>query len=150
LIVKKCLTFICHLLGESKYSKVVKTSKNQAMKSEAKTVDEYLTQVPEKRVAAIKKLRQLCLENLPEHEESMVYKMPSYKRNDQVEVAFASQKQHISVYILIHDVMLNNQDRLKGLNHGKGCIRYSNPDKIDYQLITDLLKQTLESDSSIC
>lgn len=120
------------------------------MKSEAKTVDDYIAQIPEKRVSALKKLRQLCLEKLPEHMESMVYKMPSYKRNDQVEVAFASQKQHICVYILKHDVMLQNKDRLKGLNHGKGCIRYSNPDKIDYQLITDLLKQTAVSDSSIC
>jgi uncharacterized protein YdhG (YjbR/CyaY superfamily) len=120
------------------------------MKSEAKTVEDYLSQIPEKKVSALKKLRNLCLKHLPDHEESLVYKMPSYKRNDQVEVAFASQKQHICVYILKHDVMLHNKDRLMGLNHGKGCIRYSNPDKIDYQLITDLLKQTVESDSSIC
>ncbi|GJM27701.1 MAG: hypothetical protein DHS20C17_03360 [Cyclobacteriaceae bacterium] len=120
------------------------------MKSEAKTVEDYLRQIPEKRVSALKKLRNLCLKYLPDHEESMVYKMPSYIRNDQVEVAFASQQQHISVYILKHEVMLNNKARLKGLNHGKGCIRYSNPDKIDYELITDLLKQTVDSDAPIC
>ena len=72
------------------------------------------------------------------------------KRNGQVEVAFASQKQHISIYFLIHEVMVNNKEQLKGLNHGKGCIRFSNPDKIDYQLLTELLKQTVESDSAIC
>lgn len=44
------------------------------MTSEAKTVDEYLTQVPEKRVAALQKIRKLCLEYLPDHEEDMVYK----------------------------------------------------------------------------
>ena len=120
------------------------------MKSEAKTVDEYLTQAPDKRVPALKKLRALCLEHLPEHEEGMAYKMPSYVHNDQVEVAFASQKQHISVYILKHEVMLNNQERLQGLNHGKGCIRFSNPDKIDFQLIAGLLDQTRESDARIC
>jgi len=120
------------------------------MKSEAKTVGDYLLEVPETRIQALNKLRQLCLKHLPKHEESMVYKMPSYKRDGQVEVAFASQKQHICVYILKHEVMLNNQEHLKGLNHGKGCIRFSNPDKIDYLLITDLLKQTIESDSQIC
>ena len=120
------------------------------MKSDSKSVDDYLTQIPKKRISALKKLRQLCLEHLADYEESMAYKMPSYKRNDEVEVAFASQKQHICVYILKHEVMLNNKERLKGLNHGKGCIRYSNPDKIDYQLITDLLKQTVISDASIC
>jgi len=120
------------------------------MKSEAKTVDDYITQIPEKRVSAIKKLRKLCLKYLPDYDESMEYKMPSYKRNNQVEVAFASQKQHISVYILKHEVMLKNKERLKGLNRGKGCIRYSNPDKIDYHLITDLLKQTVISDAAAC
>ena len=120
------------------------------MKSHAITVDNYLTQVPEKRASALKKLRKLCLENLPAHEESMAYKMPSYIRNGQVEVAFASQKQHICVYFLIHEVMLNNNESLKGLNHGKGCIRYSNPDKIDYNLIASLLEQTNESDTQIC
>lgn len=120
------------------------------MKSNAKTVEEYLTQVPEKRIPALKKIRQLCLENLPNHVESMIWKMPSYKRNNQVEVAFASQKQHICVYFLIHEVMLNNRENLKGLNHGKGCIRYSNPSKIDFNLIASLLEETNESDEQIC
>ncbi len=120
------------------------------MKSEANTVGDYLLEIPEKRIRALNKLRQLCLKYLPEYEESMMYKMPSYKRDGQVEVAFASQKQHISIYFLKHEVMLNNKEQLKGLNHGKGCIRFSNPDKIDFQLLTDLLKQTFESDSTIC
>jgi len=120
------------------------------MKSDAKTVDDYLIQVPEKRISALKKLRELCLEYLPTHEESMAYKMPSYKRNGQVEVAYASQKQHICIYFLIHEVMLNNKENLKGLNHGKGCIRYSNPTKIDYKLIASLLEQTNELDTQIC
>ncbi|MGB5500579.1 MAG: DUF1801 domain-containing protein [Maribacter sp.] len=120
------------------------------MTSEAKTVNEYLTQVPEKRVEALQKIRKLCLQHLPNHEEDMVYKMPSYRRNNQVEVAFASQKQHICVYFLIHEVMLNNKERLAGLNHGKGCIRYANPDKIEYDLLIDFLKLTASSETRIC
>jgi uncharacterized protein YdhG (YjbR/CyaY superfamily) len=102
------------------------------MTSDAKTVEEYLKQTPYKRIQELRKIRQICLSTMPKQEETMAYKMPSYKRNDQVEVAFASQKQHICVYILIHEVMLNNTDRLAGLNHGKGCIRFSNPKKIDF------------------
>ncbi len=120
------------------------------MKSEAKDVTDYLKEVPEKRLEALKKLRALCQENLQGYEESMAYKMPSYKRNDVVEVAFASQKQHICIYILKHDVMLANKELLKGLNHGKGCIRYSNPNKIDYEFIRKLLVETVASDSDIC
>lgn len=120
------------------------------MKSNAKNVDEYLTQVPEKRLKALQKLRALCKELLVDYDESMAYKMPSYKKNNIVEIAFASQKQHICFYVLKHDVMLDNQDQLKGLNHGKGCIRYSNPNKIDFRLISKLLKDTVISDNKIC
>jgi len=120
------------------------------MKSEAKTVDDYLKEVAEERVSALNQLRKLCQKHLPDHEESMQYNMPSYIRDKQVEVAFASQKQYICVYFLIHEVMLNNKDRLKGLNHGKGCIRYSNPDRIDYTMIAELLKQTNQSEDRIC
>ncbi|KAA3613124.1 MAG: DUF1801 domain-containing protein [Calditrichaeota bacterium] len=120
------------------------------MKSNATNVDQYLQEVPEKRVQAITKLRALCKEILVGYEESMIWKMPSYKKDQDVEVAFASQKQHICVYILKHEVMLNNKELLKGLNHGKGCIRFSNPDKIDYDVITKLLKESTKSEAGIC
>ncbi|NER14627.1 DUF1801 domain-containing protein [Leptobacterium flavescens] len=120
------------------------------MKSKAKNVDQYLNEVPEKRVKALEKIRELCKEELKGYEESMVYNMPSYKKNDQIEVAFASQKQHICIYILKHDVMLSNAELLNGVNHGKGCIRYSNPEKIDYRLIRKLLQETVRSDNTIC
>ena len=120
------------------------------MKSEAKSVNEYLTQIPEKRVIALKQLRTLCKEILVGYEESMAYKMPSYKKNNVVEVAFASQKQHICLYILKHDVMLANQELLQGLNHGKGCIRYSNPNKINFDFVAKLLKETVASTHKIC
>lgn len=65
------------------------------MTSDAKTVEEYLTQVPKHRLEALTEIRNLCKEILKGYEESMTYKMPSYKKHNVVEVAFASQKQHI-------------------------------------------------------
>ena len=120
------------------------------MKSTAKTVDQYLNEVPFERQDALKKIRSLCEKLLPGYEESMAYNMPSFKKNDMVEVAFACQKQHICLYILKHDVMLSNQDLLSKLNHGKGCIRYSNPNKIDFNIIVKLLQDTFKSSSKIC
>jgi len=120
------------------------------MKSESLSVAEYMTTLPPARLEAMKKIRELCQTSLPNHEENMRYKMPSYVRNNQVQVAFASQKQHIVVYFLIHEVMLNHTARLTGLNHGKGAIRFSNPDKIDYDILQFLLEETAKSDSTIC
>jgi uncharacterized protein YdhG (YjbR/CyaY superfamily) len=83
-------------------------------------------------------------------EESMEYGMPSYIRDGEVQVAFASQKRTINVYFLIHDVMLKNRSLMEGLNTGKGCIRFSSPQKIDYGLIARLMKETVESSDPIC
>lgn len=46
--------------------------------------------------------------------------------------------------------MINNQDLLEGLNHGKGCVRYSNPKKINFDIVVKLLDDTVKSDSPIC
>src|SRR6266581_636070 len=69
------------------------------MHSTAPDVHTYLQQVPVDRVACLTELRQLCLNTLIEYEERMEYGMPCYKKNGTVEVAFASQKRYIALYI---------------------------------------------------
>lgn len=120
------------------------------MQSNAKNVDAYMMEVPAERAAALERLRALCLETLEGFEESMEYGMPSYSRGDEVEVAFASQKNYISLYILKQDVFEASRPRLDGLNLGKGCIRYSKPEKIDFSVVRDMLEATRESTAPIC
>jgi len=120
------------------------------MKSTAKDVASYLRGVPEDRLEALDKLRKLCLGTLQGYQECMDYGMPGYKRNDIVEVAFASQKNYISLYILKQDVVYANRGLLKGLKMGKGCIRYTKPEKIDFGIIKQLLVETHKSKRPIC
>ena len=56
----------------------------------------------------------------------------------------------IFFYILIHEVMIENKDLLKGLNHSKGCIRFANPNKIDFEINKKLLVATVESGNKPC
>ena len=122
------------------------------MQSQAKTVNAYLEEVPIDRKEALAKLRELCRATLKGFEESMEYGMPSYSRNGEVEVAFASQKKYISLYILKQDVMDAYKDKLtgKGISFGKGCIRYSKPEKIDFKIVEEMLVATEKSDAPIC
>jgi uncharacterized protein YdhG (YjbR/CyaY superfamily) len=69
----------------------------------------------------------LCREELVGFEEAMRYGMPSYLREDAVEVAFASQQAYISLYILRQSALDAAADRLAGLSVGKGCIRFRRP-----------------------
>ena len=121
------------------------------MQSKAKTVDAYMQEVPENRQAALARLRKLCLATLVGYEESMSYGMPCYKKKDtEVEIAFASQKNYISVYILKEAVLNKYREELAHLNLGKGCIRYRKPDQIDFDLVQKLLTESHKSDSEIC
>ncbi len=120
------------------------------MISKAKTVNEYLETVPEKRKEALLKIRKLCKSILKGYHEVMEYGGPGYAKNGKVEIGFMSQKQHITFYCLKHQVMLDNKDLLKGLNHGKGAIRFSNPDKIDFNVIEKLLVETYNSGDEAC
>ncbi len=120
------------------------------MVSEAKDVNAYMKEVPESRKEALSKFRKLCREILVGYDEIMAYKMPAYTRDNAVEIGFASQKNFIAFYVAIHEVMLSNEDLLKGLNHGKGCIRYANPNKIDFVIIKKLLNDTLNSKDAPC
>ncbi len=120
------------------------------MQSQAKDVDQYLTEVPRERLDVLQKLRALCLETLDGYEESMVYGMPSYTRDGVVEVAFASQKKYISLYILKEEVFIRHRPSLQGLNLGKGCIRYTKPQKVDLDVVSQLLKDTVASDAEVC
>jgi len=120
------------------------------MTSDAKNVTDYLKDVPEKRKAALTQLRKLCKEVLKGYKESMACGGPTYKKDNGIEIGFASQKNHICFNCLIHDVMLDIKELLKELNHGKGVIRYSNPDKIDFKLIRKLLTDTVNSNEKPC
>lgn len=97
------------------------------MISEEKNVTDYLKDVPEKRKAALTKLRQLCREGLKGCEEAMAYKRPTYKKEKRIEIGFANQKNHTCFYCLIHQVMLDYKELLKGLNHGKGGSYFFKP-----------------------
>ncbi len=122
------------------------------MQSRAKTVTAYLKEVPAERKAALKKLRDLCRASLTGFEESMTYGGPCYSRDGVVEVGFASQKHFIGLYILRTDVMNAYKDRLKvkGVTLGKGCIRYSKPERIDFSVVESILRTTVESTGVVC
>ena len=121
------------------------------MKVEATTVDEYLAAAPAKRRAALETLRGLCLDELAGYHEGMDYGMPSYSRDGAaVEVAFASQRNHISLYIMRTSVIKANAHLLEGLSVGKGCIRYARPEQVDPEIVRPLLADSAADTGRIC
>lgn len=112
------------------------------MRSKASDVDGYLAEAPEARRAALTRLRELCRSELTGFTEVMAYGMPCYERDGVGEIAFADQKQYISFYLLRTDVRAAFADRLAGHDMGKGCLRFRAPERVDFELVRDVLRAT--------
>ena len=110
------------------------------VQSKAATVDAYMQTVEPDRLVAFQRLRDLCRDVLDGYEEKMAWGMPGYARpGADPSVAFNSQKRHIAFYA--GSVAVERfADRLIGIDCGKGCVRYSRPEKIDFQVVEDILR----------
>jgi uncharacterized protein YdhG (YjbR/CyaY superfamily) len=130
------------------------------MKSDAKTIDEYLAEMTPERREAIMKVRQTILENLPEgYEEAMnwgmiTYQVPleiypdTYNKKPLMYAALANQKNHMAVYFtgIYMDEELNQEFeekyRATGKRYdvGKSCVRFRKLDDLPLDLIGESIQ----------
>jgi len=140
------------------------------MKYEANTVEEYIVQLPEDRIAPFKKLRETILDSLPKgFEEGMGYGMPTYyvphslypdgyHCDPKLPLPFiniASQKNFIAFYnmgIYSNPKLLEwftteypNYVKTK-LDMGKSCIRLKRMDQIPFELLGELVSKVSVKD----
>ena len=132
------------------------------MQSDAKTPEEYLTELEPKRREAISAVRDVILENLPDgYEEVMQYGMISYvvpfdvfpeTYNGQplMYIALASQKQYMSLYLtsVYADESVSEWFRErylatgKKLNMGKSCVRFRKLEDVPLDLVAEVAALT--------
>ena len=120
------------------------------MRSVATTIASYIDEQPSEWKPTLRKLRAACRRELKGYTEAMAYGMPAYARDGQVEVSFAKQTRYLSLYIMKQPAFEAHRRNLEGLNLGKGCIRYRNPDEIDWKVVESLLSATRTTTSDIC
>jgi uncharacterized protein YdhG (YjbR/CyaY superfamily) len=116
----------------------------------AATVEAYIAASPAERRDALELLRRLCREELAGFDEGIAHGMPSYLRAGEVEVAFASQKRSISLYVLRQAALTAHAEQLAGLSVGKGAIRFRRPEDIDPDVVRALLAATVADTGPIC
>ncbi len=132
------------------------------MQSDAKTPDEYLTELDPTRREAISAVRSVILDNLPDgYEEVMQYGMISYVVPSSVVpetyngqqlmyIALASQKQYMSLYLtsVYTDESLSDwfKERYlatgKKINMGKSCVRFRKLEDLPLDLVAEVTALT--------
>lgn len=113
------------------------------MKSKAKTVEEYLLELTPDRRAIISQLREIVKNSVPGliASESTSYGMPMYE-NHKGKLAFASQKNYISIYM--HNLDRNRlldkyQKELGACQRKKECISYAKISDINLDVIIKII-----------
>jgi uncharacterized protein YdhG (YjbR/CyaY superfamily) len=114
------------------------------MRSQASDVDAYLVEIPEVRRPTLEALRNLFRKYLVGYDESIAYGMPTYMKAGQPAVAFASQKNDISLDVN-PAVVEAHREALAAASIGKSCIRFTKPEKIDLAVIEKLLVATRDA-----
>jgi len=125
------------------------------MRSDATTVDEYLSELPEDRGAAMSLVRAVILANLPGgYEETMnwgmiTYQVPlnyhpdTYNGQPLMYAALASQKNHMAVYLtgVYADAAAREgfleeyRSTGKPLDMGKSCVRFRRLDDLPLDVV---------------
>lgn len=104
-----------------------------------KNVDEYIASFPEDVQKILTRIRKIILKHAPEAEESITYKMPSYKIFGKTLIYFAGFKNHIGLYATPsgHSEFSNELEKYK---HGKGSVQFPINKPIPYDLIRQIVK----------
>ena len=105
-------------------------------------VDDYLVGLAPERKAALVKIRDLVFKTVPDAQESMRYKMPTYAYAGEGLCAFASQKHYMSLYMDV-EILAKHKDELNHLNLGKSCIRFTKLEKLPLETVKQILRETI-------
>ena len=131
------------------------------MQSSARTVEEYLDDLPPDRLEALETVRDVILDNLPDgFEEAMnwgmiTYQVPlsrypdTYNKQPLMLAALASHKNHMAVYLTGVYADDESRERFtaayketgKRLDMGKSCVRFRKLDDLPVELIGEAIAQ---------
>ena len=125
------------------------------MRSDARTVEDYLASLPQDRTSALAEVRDTIVSNLPEgYEEAMnwgmiTYQVPltlepdTYNGQPLMYAALASQKRHMAVYLtgvysdeaLRATFVAEYRSSGKRLDMGKSCVRFTRLDDLPLDVL---------------
>ena len=134
------------------------------MQSKAKTVNEYLAELPDDRREALQAIRAVVLKNLPRgYEEGMQYGMIGYfvphsvypagyhcdPRQPLPFAGLASQKNHMAIYLMCiygdpgHEAWFREEWAKTGkkLDMGKSCVRFKRIDDLPLKVIGEVIRR---------
>ena len=104
------------------------------------SVDEYITSQPEAVQSLLSLVRTAIRKAVPEAEEVISYKIPTYKLHGQPVLYFAGWKKHYSLYPASDHMVAAFQEELASYTVNKGTIRFPLTQPVPVKLIGRIAK----------
>jgi len=109
----------------------------------ANDVDKYLAAVPKKQRIVLEKLREAINEAAPESEETISYRIPSYKYKGSL-VHFAAFKNHSSFIVVNKSILDIFKSELENFYTSGATIRFSTENPLPKSLVKKIVKKRME------
>jgi uncharacterized protein YdhG (YjbR/CyaY superfamily) len=110
------------------------------MKRDIQTVDQYIAAQPETARRALKLVRNTIRKAVPKTEESISYKIPTYKLHGERLLYFAGWKKHYSLYPATKRLLAALKDDLKQFEVVKSTVRFSLAEPVPVEMIAKMAK----------
>jgi uncharacterized protein YdhG (YjbR/CyaY superfamily) len=110
-------------------------------------VDDYLAAVPGESRGALEELRKTIREAAPEAEETISYRIPTFKHHGSL-VAFAAFKDHLSFFPMSSTILDHHADEVAPYRTSKGTLQFAADDPIPGDLVRRIVKERIEENEA--
>lgn len=110
-------------------------------------VDQYISQFPPEIQERLHRLREMIRKAAPEAEETISYKMPTYRLNGNL-VHFAAFKNHIGLYPTPSGIASFSEE-LAGYKGAKGSVQFPHSRPLPYDLIRRIMEYRVAENSRV-
>jgi len=110
-----------------------------------KNVDAFIKASPKETRPKLRELRGIIRALVPQAEEAISYRMPTYKLNGQPFAGFAGFKHHIGFYPMSGSFLDDYKEELRDYVTSKGAVRFLLAEPLPVALIERMLKDRINS-----
>ena len=108
------------------------------------TIDDYLAEFPRDARSVLERVRRIIRRAVPGAEESISYRIPTFKLHGRPVIYFAGYKGHYSIYPSTARVVAALGEQLAGRQASKATIRFSFTEDVPAKLIEGIAKVRAE------
>ena len=109
------------------------------MAGKPKSIDEYLSRLPDDQRAALEKLRRMIHAAAPKAEEAINYQIPMFRLRGML-VGFGARKSHCALYTMSKATIPALGDAVKSFDTSTGTIRFTPDAPLPASLVKKIVK----------